>query len=127
MHEKDGMIRQPLQRRIGQDQIRRPIRRPGRDVADRPVNLGGLDASLIQHVGAGIHAMDLGRRMAALQQGRVLACAAAQVPDFSRREIFGQAHQQVERGAIPLGFKAIILSGVPLGGSVAHIVTTPRR
>ncbi|MNE58083.1 hypothetical protein D3C80_1530950 [compost metagenome] len=71
--------------------------------------------------------MDGGVGVAALQQGRVLARAAAQIPNLARREILGQAHQKIERGAVALGFEAIVLAGIPQGGSVAHVVTTPGR
>lgn len=59
--------------------------------------------------------MDIRIRMAALQQGRVLAGSAAQIPYLGRVQILGQTHQKIERGAVALGFKAIVLAGIPQG------------
>lgn len=68
--------------------------RPTR-LSGRPVDFDRQGAGLLQHGRTGIHAMNMGGRMAAFQQGRMLARAATQIPDLGRREILGQAHQQI--------------------------------
>ena len=55
------------------------------------------------------------------------AGSAAQISDLGGIKIFGQAHEKIERGAVALGFKAIVLAGIPHGVSVAHVGITPSR
>jgi len=81
------MIRRPLQGSVGQDQIRRRGGLPGPEIALHPVYVVRQGPRLYQHGGAGIQPMHLRIRPTPLQQGRVLARTAADVPDFARRQI----------------------------------------
>ncbi|GLS01732.1 hypothetical protein GCM10007859_17470 [Brevundimonas denitrificans] len=114
------MVGQPVQGGVGQNQVGGRFGAPGRDIALTPVDIGAERPRLRQHLGAGIQSMHRRRGMPPLQHGRVLARAAAQVPDLARIEVAGQAQQQIEGGAIALGLEAAVLSGVPGGGRVGH-------
>jgi len=83
------MIRQPVQRGVGEDQIGRIVGGPARDVAMPPVDLDIQCPGLVQHGAAGIQPMHPGQRVPTFQQGRMLASPAPQVPDLARFQVPG--------------------------------------
>ncbi|RZJ95754.1 MAG: hypothetical protein EON88_09800, partial [Brevundimonas sp.] len=114
------MIRQPLQRSVGEDQVHGRVRHPRRQIRLHPLHIRTRRPRLLQHGRAGIQPDHSRARMPPFQQRRVLPRPAAQIHDQARLQIAGQPQQQIQRGPIPLGLEPAVLMGVPGGRQVAH-------
>jgi len=121
--EQPFVVRQPVQRRVGEDQIGGGLRGPGGDVAPPPVEVGLPRPRLLQHGRAGIQPVHPGPGPAPLQLDRVLTRSAPEVPDPGGVQIAGQARQQIVGGAVALAFEPAVLKGVPGRRRVGHAVT----
>tara|TARA_R110002012_G_scaffold322011_1_gene553464 strand:+ start:9407 stop:9940 length:534 start_codon:yes stop_codon:yes gene_type:complete len=121
------MVRQPMQRGIGQDQIDRPVRYPVNDVALSPADVSRTRPSLLQHRGAAVQPLHHGLGVTTFQGHRMLTGTAAQVPDDARIQIIRQTLQQIMRRSIPLGLETTVLSGIPNRGHIDHGRKPPRH
>tara|TARA_R110002124_G_scaffold77539_7_gene207703 strand:+ start:1814 stop:2296 length:483 start_codon:yes stop_codon:yes gene_type:complete len=114
------MVRQPVERGVGEDQVHRTRRAPATDVSQHPVDIVLALCRLGEHGSAGVQSVHHGRGMAALQQGGMLSRPTAQIPDLAGVQSRRQAQQQIQGGAIALVIETAVLSGIPYGGGVGH-------
>ncbi len=119
------MVRQPLERRVGEDQVDGSVGTPAGDVALPPVDVRVQAPGLRQHGFARVEPVHLRVGITPLQQGRVLARSTPQIPDLAGFKSLGQSHQQVQRRAVALGLEAAVLSGIPGGLRGGHLIPLP--
>src|SRR6202453_1825500 len=109
------MFGQELQRGVGEDQIRRLLGRPIRDVLLEEVSAGSTDARMRKHGVGRVEADEPCVRKALKQQLCAVAGTTTEIIDEARREKWN-ARQQVARRAHTLGLELRVESRVP----VAH-------
>src|ERR1700677_4215716 len=108
------MFGQELQRGVGEDQIRRLLGRPIRDVLLEEVSAGSTDARMRKHGVGRVAAEEPCVRKALEQQLCAVAGTTTEIIDEARGGK-GNARQQVARRAHTLGLELRVESRVPVG------------